>query len=207
MPALSYLPSREIEPETIWQSGLDSTIIGKPALVANHYTKEKEIMVQDKSNMLYLISSSGRILWKKKLDAPILSEITQIDYYRNNKLQYLFNTSNKIYLIDRNGNYVDKYPISLAYKATNGISVFDYDKNRNYRIFLACNNSKVYVFDKSGKTVTGWNAKPTEGIVTKPIQHFRVQGKDYIVFADNKRNYILNRKGANRVENKRTIYK
>ena len=197
---LSYLPEREREPETVWQSGLDSTIIGKPSLVKNHNTKETEIMVQDKSNMLYLISNSGRVLWKKKLEAPILSEIVQIDYYRNNKLQYLFNTENKIYLIDRNGNGVDRFPVALAHKATNGISVFDYDKNRNYRIFIACNNHKTYVYDKSGKIVTGWKAEPTEGKVTQAIQHFRIQGKDYIVFADDKRNYILNRRGEHRVD-------
>ncbi len=197
---IEYLPQRESEPETVWQSGLDSTIIGKPNLVQNHYTKEKEILVQDKSNILYLISNSGRILWKKKVEGQIFGEITQIDYYRNNKLQYLFNTTNRIYLLDRNGNNVEKYPINLANKATNPISVFDYDNNRNYRIFVACSNNKTYAFDKTGKKITGWNAKPTEGKVRQAIQHFRVQGKDYIVMADDKRNYILNRKGEERVK-------
>lgn len=196
---IEYLPKREKEPQTIWQSKLDSTIITKPTLVENHNTKEKEIFVQDKSYMIYLISNNGRILWKKKLDAPILSDIFQIDYYRNNKLQYLFNTKNKIFLIDRNGNPVDKYPINLAYKATNGLALLDYDKNRNYRIFLACNNHNTYAFDKKGNQIHGWKADPTEGIVSKPIQHFRIQEKDYIVFSDDKRNYILNRKGRNRV--------
>ncbi|WP_430936558.1 hypothetical protein [Saccharicrinis sp. 156] len=196
---IHYLPTRESEPETVWQSGLDSTIIGKPALVVNHYTKEKEILVQDKSNMLYLISNSGRVLWKKKLEAQIMGEVTQIDYFRNNKFQYLFNTVNRIYLLDRNGNNVEKYPIDLAYKATNPIAVFDYDNNRNYRIFVACSNRNTYVFDKSGNRITGWKAKATEGKVSQPIQHIRVQGKDYIAFADDKRNYILNRKGENRV--------
>ncbi|TLX77157.1 hypothetical protein E9993_05605 [Labilibacter sediminis] len=196
---LEYLPNREKEPQTIWQSKLDSTIITKPTLVENHYTKEKEIFVQDKSNMIYLLANNGRILWIKKLDAPILSKVHQIDFYRNNKLQYLFNTKHRIYLLDRNGNHVEKYPINLAHKATNGISLFDYDKNRNYRIFLACENHKTYVYDKNGKMISGWKAKTTEGTVSKPIQHFRIGDKDYIVFSDDIRNYILNRKGQNRV--------
>ncbi|SMO60697.1 hypothetical protein SAMN06265379_103303 [Saccharicrinis carchari] len=197
---IEYMPQRQSEPETVWQSGLDSTIIGKPSLMINHYTREREIMVQDKSNMLYLISNSGRILWKKKLGSPILGEISQIDYYRNNKLQYLFNTANRIYLLDRNGNNVDKYPIELTHKATNPIAIFDYDNNRNYRIFVACANKQTYAYDKTGKLVTGWNAKPTEGTVSLPLQHFRTNGNDYIAFADNKRNYILNRRGKERVK-------
>lgn len=196
---IEYMPERQGEPETVWQSGLDSTIIGKPSLMINHYTREREIMVQDKLNMLYLISNSGRILWKKKLGEPILGEITQIDFYRNNKLQYLFNTADKIYLLDRNGNHVDKYPVELTHKATNPIAIFDYDNNGSFRIFVACANKNTYVYDKTGKLIGGWDAKPTEGIVTQAMQHFRAQGNDYIAFADDKRNYILNRRGEERV--------
>ncbi len=196
---LKYLPIRENEPRTVWQSGLDSTIFSKPSLVINHYTKEKEILVQDKSNILYLIANNGKILWQRKLNNPILSEIFQIDYYRNNKLQYLFNTKDRIYLIDRNGNPVEKYPVNLSHEATNGIALFDYDNNRNYRIFVACNNKETYVYDKTGKQINGWKAKTTEGIVKNPIQFFRLNNKDYIVFSDEKRNYILNRRGKNRV--------
>lgn len=196
---IEYMPERQGEPETVWQSGLDSTIIGKPSLMINHNTYEREIMVQDKLNMLYLISNSGRILWKKKLGEPILGEVIQIDFYRNNKLQYLFNTADKIYLLDRNGNYVDKYPVELTHKATNPMAVFDYDNNGDVRIFIACANKNTYVYDKTGKLVTGWDARATEGIVTQALQHFRAQGNDYIVFADDKRNYILNRRGEERV--------
>ncbi len=196
---IEYLPVREKEPRTIWQSGLDSTIFSKPELVINHYTKEKEILVQDKSNILYLIAKNGKILWQKKLDNPILSEIYQIDYFKNNKLQYLFNTKDRIYLLDRNGNHVEKYPINFSHEATNGIALFDYENNRNYRIFVACNNKETYVFDKSGKQINGWKANSTEGIVSNPIQHFRINNKDYIIFSDDKRNYILNRRGRERV--------
>ncbi len=196
---IEYMPERQGEPETVWQSGLDSTIIGKPSLMINHYTREREIMVQDKLNMLYLISNSGRILWKKRLGEAILGEVIQIDFYRNNKLQYLFNTADKIYLLDRNGNHVDKYPVELTIKATNPMAVFDYDNNGDYRIFLACANKNTYVYDKTGKLVTGWDARSTEGIVTQALQHFRAQGNDYIVFSDDKRNYILNRRGEERV--------
>ena len=194
-----YTPHRDKEPRTIWQSRLDSTVIMKPALVENHYTHEKEIMVQDQANNLYLINNMGRILWKKPLDGPIKSEIFQIDYYRNNKLQYLFNTEKKLFLLDRNGNHVARYPYTLPAKATNGLSVFDYDDTRNYRIFLALSDRKVYLFDKTGARIPGWNITRTEGTVMQPVQFFRTSGKDYIVFSDQYRNYIMDRRGNIRV--------
>ncbi len=196
----NYLPSRENEPHTIWQSLLDSTVINKPVLVKNHYTNEKELMVQDAKFNLYLINNSGRLLWKKPLDGKILGTIEQIDYYRNNKLQYIFNTKNKIYLLDRNGNSVDKYPVKLPITATNGIAVLDYDNNRDYRIFLATSDRRVRLFDKRGNKITGWEFKQTEGTVTQPVQYFRNNSKDYIVFSDNRKIYILNRRGNPRVK-------
>ncbi len=197
---VSHAPHRDKEPRTIWQSRLDSAVTIKPVLVDNHYSGEKEIMVQDMANHLYLINSMGRVLWKKNIDGPIISEIYQIDYYRNNKLQYLFNTRNKLYLLDRNGNHVAKYPFSLASPATNGLSVFDYDNNRDYRIFLALSDRQVYLFDKTGNRVPGWNIPKTEGDVTQPVQFFRTSGRDYIVFSDQYSNYLLDRRGEQRVE-------
>lgn len=195
----NHTPHRDKEPRTIWQSRIDSMVAMKPALVENHYTREKEILVQDEANNLYLINNMGRILWQKPLDGQIMSEIHQIDYYKNNKLQYLFNTSKKLYLLDRNGNHVAKYPFTLPSEASNGLSVFDYNDNRNYRLFLALKDRKVYLFDKSGARIPGWNIPQTEGLVTQPVQFFRTSGKDYIVFSDRYRNYIMDRRGNHRV--------
>ncbi|MCT4643437.1 MAG: DUF3352 domain-containing protein [Carboxylicivirga sp.] len=197
---LQYLPSRESEPRTIWQSLLDSTVYSKPALVKNHYSKEREVIVQDNANNLYLLNNSGRILWKKPLDSPLMSEVVQIDYYRNNKLQYLFNTAQKIYLLDRNGNHVANFPVKMPSKASNGMAVFDYDNSRNYRFFVACENRRVYLYNDKGNIVSGWKFGKTDGIVTMPIQHFRSNNKDYIAFADDKRNYICDRRGKIRVK-------
>ncbi|HKL71545.1 MAG TPA: hypothetical protein VJ855_02720 [Marinilabiliaceae bacterium] len=195
----NHAPHRDKEPRTIWQSRLDSTVVGKPTLVDNHNTGDKEVMVQDAKNNLYLINSVGRILWKRPLDGPIMSEISQVDYYRNNKFQFLFNTADRIYLLDRNGNYVDKYPITLPEKATNGLAVFDYENNKDYRLFLALADKKIYLYDKNGNRNVGWSFPKTEGFVKQPLQHFVTQGRDYLVFADNYRCYVVDRRGETRV--------
>ncbi|MFC2129380.1 hypothetical protein ACFLQX_01225 [Bacteroidota bacterium] len=187
---------------TEWESMLDSVAIIKPALVTNHNTSEKEIMVQDAAYSLYLINGTGRVLWKVRLDGKIMSEIVQIDYYKNGKLQYIFNTSSGIHLIDRNGNYVERYPIKFRADATNGITLFDYDNRKEYRIFVACSDRKVYVYDIEGNILPGWNFTRSEGIVKKPIQHFKLKEKDYIVFSDPIRAYILDRRGRERVKQK-----
>lgn len=184
---------------TVWESLLDSVAIIKPALVTNHYTSEKEIFVQDAARNIYLINGAGRILWKQPIEGTIMGEIYQVDMYKNGRLQYLFNTKEKIHLIDRNGNYVERFPVSLRSPATNGLSLFDYDNNRNYRIFLAGEDRQVYVYDIEGNIVTGWRFGKTESEVTGEIQHFRIEERDYIVLSDRNRTYFLDRRGRERI--------
>lgn len=198
---LNYDPSIREEPQATWSQNLQQKIDFKPVFVENHRDrKNKEVIVQDKKNVLYLINKQGRIVWKQQIDDKIKGKVHQVDYYRNGKLQYLFNTSKKIYLIDRNGNSVAKYPVNLRSDATNGLAVFDYDKNRDYRIAVATANHKVYLYKKDGKLVSGWKFGKTDSDVTFEAQHFRVGNKDYIVFADNRKLYILNRQGRIRVK-------
>ncbi|WP_372773997.1 DUF3352 domain-containing protein [Mangrovibacterium sp.] len=198
---LRFDPILKEEPQTVWQSKLDTTISGKPQLVTNHNDRQnKEVIVQDNNNNLYLINKEGVRLWKIKLSGKILGDVHQVDYYRNGKLQYLFNTQSQLYLLDRNGNHVAKFPVSFRAPATNGVAVFDYDGNRNYRFFVACENKQIYAYDRDGKSVQGWKAENTDGQVTEPLKHFRIEGKDYLVCADRYRTYILDRQGDVRVK-------
>ncbi len=184
---------------TVWESLLDSVAVMKPALVENHNTSGKEIFVQDAANWIYLINSSGRVLWKQKLEGRILGEVFQVDYYKNGKLQYLFNTRTRLHLIDRNGNYVERYPITLRSPATNAVALVDYDNSRNYRLFVAGEDRQVYLYDLEGDIVTGWRFGKSETQVTGSIQHFRIGERDYIVFSDRNRTYLLNRRGRERI--------
>lgn len=197
---INYNANLKDKPSTVWNSLLEAAPVGKPQFVKNHYTQESEICVQDELHNLYLISSSGRVIWKKPIGEAIISDIHQIDYYKNNKLQLLFNTSSKLWILDRNGNHVERYPVLLPSKASTGLSLFDYEKERNYRIFVPTEDKKIYLFNIDGNINKDFSFGTTEYPLTMPIQHFRVKGKDYLVFADKNRVYMLNRKGQSRVK-------
>lgn len=187
-------------PQTIWQSRLDAPLQTKPTLVKNHNTGERELLVQDRNNTLYLLSNNGHILWKRPMKEDIKGTVHQVDAYKNNKIQYLFNTQSQLFLVDRNGNDVEGFPQQLHAPATNGIAVFDYDKKKNYRIFVATKDKRIYLYNIKGKLIKGWKSKPSEHLVSQPIQHFVCSGKDYISYNDGYKNYILNRKGETRVK-------
>lgn len=200
---INFNPEYTEPPHTVWESHLDTVTSFKPKLVINHLTDEKEIILQDNNNTLYLINSLGKILWKKSIDEQIIGDIHQVDCFKNKKLQYLFNTKSKLYIIDRNGNFIDRFPVNLPSKATAPLAVFDYENSRDYRIFIPSEDRKIRVFSIDGSVITGWDFDKTETFVRKEIQHFRIEDKDFIVFNDSLRIYILDRKGLQRVKLKK----
>jgi hypothetical protein len=177
-----YNPSFKLSTSSLWELALDTIYHFVPQPVINHKTGLKEIVVQDVNNTLYLISSTGKILWKKQLPLPVKGKIFQIDRYKNNKLQLLFNTAEKLYLLDRNGNHVESFPVKLPEKASAGLQVVDYDNNRQYRILVPCLDNKVYNYNAEGKLVKGWEFETQASPIIKIYPHFAINGKDYLTF-------------------------
>ena len=114
-----------------WKVKLDAGLASRPFLFRNHNTGATEIFVQDEKNNIYLVSASGKILWKAAIRERIPGDVFMIDYYRNGKNQLLFSGKNYLHLIDRNGNYVDRFPVKLRSPATNTLAVFDYENNKD----------------------------------------------------------------------------
>ncbi len=184
-----------------WETKLEGAPATRPFFLKNNHDTAEDIIVQDKKNQLYLISGKGIPEWKINLPEPVISDFYQIDYYRNGKLQIIFNTPGQVYLIDRHGKNVGDYPVSLKVKASNGLAVFDYEKKREYRIFLATADRKINCLDKYFKPVTGWTCANTDTIVRQPVQFFKIENKDYLAFNDSHRIYIVDRKGKSTLKN------
>lgn len=198
---LNYTNEIKEDAKTTWQSNIGSLANSKPLLALNHADPQnKEIIIQDENNILHQITKDGRSRWSIKISEKIMSEIFQIDFLKNGKYQYFFNTKDKLYLLDRDGNNVAPFPIKLRTEASNGVNVFDYDNNKKYRYFIAGVDKKIYAYDSKGAVVSGWKFETTDHTVSNPIQHFRIDGKDYIVFKDKSKIYIQNRQGETRVK-------
>lgn len=186
---------------SLWELALDAPASMKPEVVINHYTKAKEIFIQDIKNNIYLISNSGKILWKRPLSEPILSDVKQIDVYNNGKLQLLFNTKSKLFLIDRNGHDVEGFSVELPEKATAGLSLIDYTGSRQYRILIPTEGGKLHNYDNSGKEIKGWKQKPEEANIIRPIKYLVIKNKDYLLAElENGQVTAYDRRGRTRID-------
>ena len=170
-----------------------------PQFVTNHSNGRKEIVVQDQENILYLISNSGKILWKKQLDGLIQGKVQQVDLFKNGKLQLAFTTNNEFLILDRNGKEVKPFTKKFTGGNLNPLAVFDYEGTKNYR-FVVTQDKKVFMYNGKGDIVNGYKYDKAEANILAAPQHFRIGKKDYIVFKlENGRLKITNRVGNTRV--------
>ena len=196
----NYNSNVSVTDEGVWQSKLDNTIIGSPQLLQTHTNQHLYAAVCDVDNNLYLMNHAGERLWKYKLDGQILSKIYEVDFYKNGKIQYLFNTKNNLYLLDILGRNVSNYPHRFNISAKNGIAVFDYSNDKNYRIIYAGNDKKLHNLNIQTVAVKGWNKTKITANIETEVEHLVANNRDYILLADiNGNTRILNRLGNDRI--------
>tara|TARA_B100000579_G_scaffold435347_1_gene458363 strand:- start:10762 stop:13176 length:2415 start_codon:yes stop_codon:yes gene_type:complete len=175
-----------------------NNISSKPHIIFSHIDNKPEVILQDEKNFIYHLSNSLKPIWSDSIE-KIISKVFTIDYYKNNKKQILFASSDKIYGYDRKGNRLIGFPFENPSESPiTHLNIIDYDKSKRYRIISSHDNGEIYFYDKSGNILKGWNPlSMNDNLVQAPI-HKRVRGKDYIIIVLRDGNiYVKNRRGEN----------
>jgi hypothetical protein len=205
---LKFNPAFREPSPFVWRVELEQQVVGVPVLPRNPQTGKRNVLVSDASDHLLLIDHHGRIQWSVNVSEPVQSKVHLIDYFKNGETQFLFNSAGYIHLISMNGHYVDGFPVKLVRNATNGISVFDYNNDREYRLVIGLDDNRTYSFDKSGREVEGFTKIQSRTKVIKPVQHLVADGKDYFFVTDvNGEVIITNRRGEDRISLKKRLEK
>ena len=176
---------------------VDQPLRTKPYVVRNHNTQAREVLFQDQDHTLRLVSSEQEILWKDSLGVPITSDVYQVDFYNNGKLQYLFASDSALHLIDRTGEPVAGYPLYLpAGVRVQYLSVIDYDNSKKYRFLVSDAGGGLWMFNTDREMLEGWNPNGIASIPAAPPFHVRVRSKDcLIVIGQDGTIYVKNRRG------------
>lgn len=185
----------------LWTFEADTIITSNTWTFINHKSNENELVVQDAKNNLYLINATGNNLWKKQINESVASDIYTVDAFRNGKFQLLFNTANYLHLVDRNGNYVEGFPVKLPARATNALTVFDYENTKEYRLLIACADKMIYNYNSNGTKNEKFSPVKTTNEVSLPISYSKVGASDYLITCDvGGKIYVFSRRGAGRID-------
>lgn len=197
---IRYNPGLVDKPQTIWEVGLDSVLCTKPAIVTNRSTNNKEILVQDMSNKLYLISTAGRIIWEKQLEGRIISKLIQVKPGRKNEGGFLFNTADQVHFIDQEGNYRNRYPIYLAQKASSGLTFIEGKQKMEAHFILGLEDQSVKIYKLDGNSSQDWKFAGAEQKINQEILPFTLKDKVFYAFHDGKRTYFIDERGKQSFE-------
>lgn len=194
---------QEIDEPISWQTALDNPIVAGPYWIKNHKTNQNEVLVFDKENLMYRMDENGSIAWAIPVFEKPMSPVYMVDYYKNGKYQYMFNTKHYLHLYDLNGNKVENFPISLPKAASGAMTLIDYDNNKNYRILIPLSDKKVYNFQVDGVQTPGWKFPSMENKMQQAVQFFKLGTKDFLVISDTVGDVIYaNRRGESRMSAK-----
>lgn len=168
-----------------------------PRAIRNFNDRSLEFLIQDQSDRVYLLTEEGEEVFNKMLEGPIVSSVFQIDFYENGKLQLLFATANSLYAIDRLGGLLPGFPIDIPDGSISYLSLVDYEGDRDYRYFIANESGGIYLLDREGTPLEGWNPKNIQRPLAGSPSHFRVPGLGDRMFALDRSGslHLFNRRG------------
>lgn len=181
--------------QTFFQHPLEPVL----SIVKSHTSGHHEMLCQDSEHLIYLINNRGRhamtYLARSAVKQP---GFVDLDFYRNGKTQYFFATAEALHVIDRTGNDVKPFPISLSDNKPLAFgNVIDYDGKYPLRFVAADTAGNLWLFDGKGKALEGWNGRINAGgsLAVSPF-HVRISGKDAIVtISQNGTVSLYNRRG------------
>ena len=168
--------------QLLWSSKLDTTFTMVPQVVYNSLLKQNMVFVQDVKNTLYCLSSTGNLLWRSKLSAPIVGDFITLDLQKNGRNNYLFATEKQLFLIDEEGVSLPNYPIGLPGKMVLPFSIFTQTNDSNYYIFAPLENSRISGYFINGKSIPGFNPKKLSAKLNTPIASF-VKGSQTFIYS------------------------
>lgn len=138
----------------------DETVVEIPAgpyKVKNFLNGKSNYISQLDDNRLRLLDENKRGVWTIPFDAPISGYVAQVDYFKNNKLQMIFCSGSKLYMLDRLGRWVKPFPIDLGKDVLLGPVVYDFKKKKDYSIMVLHQDNLVSMYDMNGKPIPSWH--------------------------------------------------
>ncbi|MBI1184445.1 hypothetical protein GC194_09245 [bacterium] len=192
---------RNIENTVLFRRSFESDIKAGPFLLTNYHTKEKEVLVVDQSHEAFQLSRSNEVVWQRKLGEPMVGQPFEIDLFKNNKLQYLIATKKNLHLIDRTGNAVSGYPITLSANISGAPMVFDLKGNKDIQDFVPVRGSRIYGFTAKGIPLGVWSPMNLQANPKGAMQYFNKGGQNYFLIGDRQGDiYVWTDKGKKAVE-------
>ena len=164
-------------------SARDTTIVipEGPFKVRNCATGKINTLYQNSHLSICLRDENGKDVWGVPFKSKIRGYVQEVDYYNNGKIQYLFASGSKMYLIDRLGRFVSGFPAETGKGIAAGPTVYDFTGAKGYTAMLLHNDNTVGYYDLHGKQVPSWKGIRADETIKSLPELLEGNGKRYWV--------------------------
>jgi len=173
-----------------WESDTIVKIPEGPFQLINFNTGDKEYLEQLPSLWIRLSDKNMKGLWAIPFNSPICGNVEQVDYNRNGKLQMLFASGKKIYLLDRLGRFVYPYPKSVNHSVVLGPKIYDLKSDGDYAIMLLHTDNTLRLYDRMALPYGAWNDIKVEEIIKSFPELIEIGTNKYFVLRTGVRTMI-----------------
>ena len=150
-----------------------------PFKVTNSGTGKENTFSQADNMALQLRDENGKTLWSIPFQTPLCGRVEEVDYYANGRIQFLFASGSRLYLIDRLGRIVSGFPSETGKAIALGPAVYDFTGAHGYTAVVLHEDNTVGMYDLHGKVRDGWAGIACESAMTALPELVTVEGKRY----------------------------
>lgn len=150
-----------------------------PFKVKNSGTGKTNLFSQAANGTLSLKDENGKGLWGVPFQGRICGRVESIDYYANDKIQFLFASGSKLYLIDRLGRFVNPFPVDLGKTIVLGPAAYDFTGAKGYTAMVLHDDNTIGMYDLHGNLRQGWQGITSEETIKSLPELVEAGGKKY----------------------------
>lgn len=152
-----------------------------PFRVKNSGTGRMNLFYQQDNMYLCLQEENGKGLWGAPFSTPICGRAGTIDYFANGKLQILFASGSKLYLIDRLGRFVSPFPVDLKKNILLGPDIYDFNGKRKYNVLVLHDDNTIDMYNLQGEKPAQWKGITAQETIKGLPEPVKVGGKTFWV--------------------------
>lgn len=167
----SKVPSFERDTEVIVPKG--------PFSVKNCSTGKINSFFQNDGGYLCLDDENGKGLWAVPFSGALCGAAETIDYFNNGKLQILFASGSKLYLIDRLGRFVNPFPVELGKEVLLGPAVYDLSGAKRYNVLVLHKDNTLDMYNLKGSKPASWKGIAPDSTIKSLPERIDVSGKTF----------------------------
>lgn len=124
--------------------------------VKNYTTGKTNQLYQNSHGAICLNDENGKGVWGIPFKGSLCGRVQNVDYFANGKIQFLFASGSKLYLLDRLGHWVNGFPVELGKQVLLGPDVYDFTGAGGYTVMVLHKDNTLERYNLHGKKPEGW---------------------------------------------------